>query len=416
MNITQSQEQIKLNPLIKEVMDENNPLMLEVLNCLIYLSHQHHHVFISQGTIAAKFNVSVKWVNRLLARWKALGVIRYRQQGFNRSCLYIINPLLFYERNRLKWKLSALNIILHVTSLCSGVFSEEFLLSNIRNIHRKKYQVIEVRNEGYGFYEEGYGKTEKYIIEDLFINNKQQPSGNQYCPQRRESMETNIMQKLASAFSLNAEQAEQYSNQYSKSVLNKALQSFEKQRTKRKITNPKGWLAWVLADEERKEQEQTSRSSKGKEGGHSGQSRNPGGHSPASEVPNLTHMQQIEYLMKEIMKFSQAFDPDKVYSPDPQMNEYLKKIARNSIAGMQREVDQLLKTLDDPTHVCLSGCVDKSQFLRAPKQELTVDFSQPTSDEEYEEHLDDVSKDMSDPFGYKELVREYDYRRTARKA
>ena len=94
MTYTQSQQQIKINPLIKGVMDENNPLMLEVLNYLIYLSHHYRNVFVSQGTLAAKFGKTVRWINELLARWKALGVIRYRQQGFNRSCWYITTPFL----------------------------------------------------------------------------------------------------------------------------------------------------------------------------------------------------------------------------------------------------------------------------------------------------------------------------------
>jgi hypothetical protein len=161
-----SQQQIKLNPLVTGVMDENNPLKLEILNYLIYLSHRYHKVFPSQGTIAAKFNVSVKWVNRLLARWKSEGILMYRQQGFNRSCLYIINPILFYERNRLKWKLSALNIILHVSSLCSGLFGEEFLLSNIRNIYI--WKMVTIPEADYHFYESREAETVIF----LKINNK----------------------------------------------------------------------------------------------------------------------------------------------------------------------------------------------------------------------------------------------------
>jgi hypothetical protein len=56
--------------------------------------------------------------------------------------LYIINPLLFQDRERLKWKLSALKLLLHVSALCSGLFGEEFLLSNIRNIYSEKYKCI----------------------------------------------------------------------------------------------------------------------------------------------------------------------------------------------------------------------------------------------------------------------------------
>jgi hypothetical protein len=230
-------------------------------------------------------------------------------------------------------------------------------------------------------------------------------------------MEQTIAMQLAAAFNINAEQAEQYSNQYSKSVLAKALQSFAAQKKKRTITSPSGWLAWVLADEEKKEKEQALRFPKtGREGGHSSKGSNPQGHSPSAEVPNLSHIEQVEYLMNEILKFSKTYNHDKIYSPDKQLNEYLHKIATNSITSMQREVDQLLAAFDDETHECKPGCVKQSLFLRAPKQQATVDHSQPTSDKEYESHLDDISKDKNDPIAYKELVRKYDYNRTARRA
>ena len=118
--------------------------------------------------------------------------------------------------------------------------------------------------------------------------------------------------------------------------------------------------------------------------------------------------------MKEILKFSKTYDPSKVYSRDEKMNEYLHKIASNSIASMQREVDKLLAQLDDPNHICKPGCVDQSLFLRKPKQQADVDFAQPSADKDYEDHLDTISADKSDPTGYKELVRKYDYGRIAR--
>ena len=149
-------------------------------------------------------------------------------------------------------------------------------------------------------------------------------------------MEQTIAQ-LAAAFNLNNELAEQYANQYSKSVLAKALQSFEQQRTKKKITSPQRWLAWVLADEQRKEQERASRFPKnGKEAGHSTKPRNPNGHSPSVATPN-------------------AF-----------MNDY----------------------------------------------EIASSYSE---GEEYEEHLENISRDKMNPEGYKLMVRRYDYRRTARR-
>ena len=110
-------------------MDENNPLKLEILNHLIYLSTRFRVVFISQGTLAAKYNVTRQWINELLRRWKSLGVIKYRQQDFNRSCVYLINPLLAQEKNRIKFKLPAAVLLLVVSSLCSAVYGRELTLS-----------------------------------------------------------------------------------------------------------------------------------------------------------------------------------------------------------------------------------------------------------------------------------------------
>ena len=387
------------------IMDENNPLMLEILNHIIYLSTRFQKVFISQGTLAAKFNTSREWVNKLLARWKALGVIKYRQQDFNRSCIYFLHPLLNQEKNRIKFKLPAAMLLFSISSLCSAAFEQPFTLSNNKNLSIWKMVTVQAIDHGF------YIPREAEAI--VFLKNRQQTAINTAITSKERVMEDTISQ-LAAAFYLNEEQAEQYSNQYSKSVLQKALQSFQKQRTQRVINNPKAWLARVLADEERKEQEKAQHSSNGKQAGHSTNPRNPNGHSPAQELPNLTHMEQIEYLVKEIFKFSKTFDPNKVYSRDPGLDEHLKKIAMNSIAGMQREVDQLLAQLDDPNHHCKIGCVDQSLFFRKQKQQADVDFTQQSADKDYEEHLNAISADKSDSAGYKELVRKYDYRRIAR--
>lgn len=184
-------------------------------------------------------------------------------------------------------------------------------------------------------------------------------------------------------------------------------------RQKVKPNVPFNWISAVA----RSYQQKAPHSLNGKEGGHSTKAKNPHGHSPSQELPNLTHIEQVEYLAKEIMKFSKTYDPAKIYSPDAHMNEYLHKIANNSIASMQREVDELLAAFDDPTHACFDGCVEKSLFLRpASKQANEPDYSRPTTDKQYEQHLDEISQDKSDPARYKELVRKYDYGRTARRS
>jgi DNA-binding Lrp family transcriptional regulator len=130
-----SQEEFLNNSAVRYVMDENNPVMLDILNHLLYLSTIHRRVFPSQITLAKKFGVSRVWVNTLLRRWKEAGVIKYRQRGLNESCIYFINPTLKEHRLRIKHKLPAAMFLLAVSSLCSAVWAGDLTLTNIRNYY-----------------------------------------------------------------------------------------------------------------------------------------------------------------------------------------------------------------------------------------------------------------------------------------
>lgn len=173
MDLLISQPNIKINPLIMGILDENNQLSLDILNHLIYLSTRFRSVFVSQGTLAAKFGVTVRHINRLLSQWKSMGVLKYTQQGFNRSCIYLINPLLHLEKNRLKYKLKAAVLLLSVSSLCSAVFGGNVLLSNNKNIYiQNNSWMVTVPRAGYHFYEQR-PSTETIIF---VKNNNNQPT------------------------------------------------------------------------------------------------------------------------------------------------------------------------------------------------------------------------------------------------
>ena len=408
MTCTKSQQQNYLNPLVMGIMNENNALKLEILNHLIYLSTRFRSVFISQQTLAAKYCVTVRWVNNLLSRWKSLGVIKYRQQGFNRSCIYVINPLLAQEKNRIKFKLPAAVLLLAISSLCSAAFSGEFLLSNNKNIYTDQNSwMVTVQNAGYGFYEQ-HPSTETIV----FSKKQQTTTSIGHQPQEGEAiMNKSVINQISDMYGLSVSQQNVLSG-FSEESLTYAFNELKRQNKHNSLNNPVNWIAKVAASYKG---QRTSFPKTGNEGGHSSKASNPAGHSPSAELPNLSHIEQVEYLMNEILKFSKTYDPDKVYSPDTHMNEYLHKIATNSITSMQKEVDQLLAAFDDQTHSCKPGCVKQSLFIRAPKQQTTVDHNQSTSDKDYEAHLEQISKDKTNPIAYKELVRKYDYQRTARR-
>ena len=410
---TVSQERVSQNALIHGIMDENNTLMLEILNYIIYSSTQNQIVFVSQSTIAARFKVTVRWVNHILSEWKARGVLRFEQRGFNQSCIYFFNPLLVQEKERLKWKLPCLRQIFFISSLWIAAFRGEFLLSNIRNIPLWKMTTLQQNN--YAFGEPRPAKKES--ITYLFINNPTITIEKQeLCLKESVMSQQTIINIISQSYNLSIEQQEQLSR-YSFEALEYARKELYRQQKQNSLSNSQSATSWFSAVASSFEK----KGSNPKTGRQMSFAQKKviapmfnSSHSPAVEVPNLSHMEQVEYLVKEILKFSKTFDPDKVYSPDPSMNEYLKKIAMNSIASMQREVDQLLKSFDDPNHVCQSACVEKSLFLRAPKKQDDQQSSMSSIDEDYESHLDEISKDKSDPESYKLMVRRYDYLRTKR--
>lgn len=388
MNITVSQQEYKINPLIKGVMDENNPLMLEVLNYLIYLKHHFGAVFPSQGTIAARFKVSRQWVNALLAEWKSKGIIQYRQQGFNRSCVYAINPILFQDRERLKYKLSALKLILHISFLFSGVFGDELTLSNIRNLYSNKYQMVEVRNEGYHWYEVGYGEISKH----LFINNKQTPTSIGHQPLEGESiMNKSVINLIADTYGLSVDQEARLNN-CSTEGLEYAVKEFSRQKQTTTINNPVNWIAKVAAAYKGNAPRFPKN---GKEVGHSAQSRNAGGHSPAGDASNLSHEERIQFALYEESAWSEIFEPTPALEVLGIHEGYAQRAQANwkRIAQTPQEFPTSSNSFKD-----------------------TLDAGeQYTEGEEYEEHLNQISIGKTDPEAYKRRTRITDYRRIARK-
>lgn len=387
-----SQQKNQINPLVWGIMNENNSLKLDILNYIIYLNHQFRHVFPSQGTIAAKFNVSREWVNKLLAEWKEQGVLRYRQQAFNRSCMYFFNPLLVQERERLKWKLSALRIILCVSSLSIAVFSGEFTLNNIKNI--PTWRTATVRNVGYGFYDEHDHETTV-----IYLKNKQTPTICGLQPLKERVMSPKpVINLIADAYGLSRQQEEMLSN-YSDEALEYAIKELTRQNKQKTINAPVNWIVKVAESYKKKAARNGvsyNRFSNGNEVTHSAQQRNPGGHSPAGEQSNLTNEQRIGFALEQESIWEEIFE----VSQDLETSGFH--------AGYPERVRSNWKRMGQQPNEFPSS-------TNGFKKDEDIAAQYGSDDIEYENHFKQISADKSDPEGYKLMVRKYDYRRTARR-
>lgn len=367
---TNCQQNYSLDPLIIGIMNEKNAIALKILNHIIYLSTRFKTVYVSQGTIAAMFDVTREWVNKLLGRWKVLGVIKYRQQDFNRSCIYYISPLLNQEKNRIKFQLPAAGLLLAVSALVSAVWSGEFTLSNIRKyIYKNSYRIVNAGKIDYGF-EEARGPKEAIFI----LNN------NQLCPESV-MQEQSIINLIATTYYLSIEQ-QQLLSRYNDEALRYAVKELYRQGKQKSLLGAQSatsWFSAVAASFEKKAAlSKTGRSMDQYQKKIVNATFNAN-HSPASIAPKMDNDERISFLQSESIKIkdliAQAENGRTMYGG----SEYGRRMLQN----VQEELDKLLGK--------------KQNYL------------------DYESHLDDISQDKSDSSGYKELVRRYDYNRTARK-
>ena len=410
MNYTQSQQKDLVKQLRQLLSGKRNATRRSITQLIGGYLGFCGEAYPSQTTLGDKAGVKRETANRSL---KTLHnkIIIVDNRGYKKTCRYWYTSEFLNHRHHFYDLIPALRQIslLLLFSITSNVYSRNVTqYKELTGAKRQsKFAMLKIKQAGYGFYEKGYSEE----IQTLFyIPTTTTPYSTITSKERVMDNEQTVINCLSDTYGLSVSQQDMLSN-YSEEALQYAFNELKRQNKQHSLNNPVNWIAKVAAAYKGKAQRFPKT---GKMGGHSSTATNPNGHSPAQELPNLTHMEQIEYLVKEILKFSKTFDPNKVYSPDPQMDEYLKKLAMNSIAGMQREVDQLLASLDDPNHICKTGCVDQSLFLRKQKQQSDVDFTQSSADKDYEEHLNAISDDKSDSAGYKELVRKYDYRRIAR--
>jgi hypothetical protein len=197
------------------------------------------------------------------------------------------------------------------------------------------------------------------------------------------------IQLIADSYGLSVQQEELLSN-YSDAALEYALKQLVRTNKHKAINAPVNWIAAVAASFEKKAQRFPN---KGKEVGHSAQPRNPSGHSPAGEPSNLSYDERIEFASNQESVWEEIFQ------------------SGESIAGFhdgyaERAKSNWQRIAKNPQEFPSSI----NSFQNTKQQSANYGKDDP----DYEEHLDEISRDKSDPEGYKLMVRAYDYRRMAR--
>ena len=388
MNVTLSQQEISKNPLILGILLDNNSSRTKFLSSLLRQLWQYREIFPSQTCLALSNDRCRATANRQLSVMEQMGWIT-KKRRYNSTCVYKINPLIIAARHLLWEKfpvLKTISIFLLHSAVIAGL--QENVTSSINSlfINNQSYQSSYVDRHPTCRMTYRYRKVDDEIVRE----------------EGKRVVKQSVKEYIITNFGLDANFLAEFDDDFLKDV----CRSYMKASNKRKIDNPAGYLRTAII--QRSQDIQIPKM--GSSNVVKQSDRQSTNHSPASEVPNLTHIEQIEYLMNEISKFAKSFNSDEISSSPEVMKDYLLKIAQNSIKGMQKEVERLIDIYNDADHSCGAGCVEQSRYIRVKKPEITEKKFIPW-DQEYEDHLQEISKDKTDPDGYKLMVRKTDLRR-----
>lgn len=410
MNYTASQQEIYIKQLRKLLSGKRNATRRSVTGSIVSLLGYSGEAIPSQTYLGSHAGVVRETVCRSLKTLHG-SILVVTNRGYKKTCQYWLTSEFLNNRHHFYDLIPALRQIslLLLFSITSNVFSQNVTQYKEHNrAAPSKWKMVTVPSPDYEFYEARPSKKES--ITHLFINKQQQSSKNTHWPQRREVMYNEVVQLLAGTFNLNAEQQEQYSR-YSNAVLLKTLQSFAEQRKIRKINSPHAWLAWVTADEARKEQEQGQRSPKMGKGMDSYQRKVVNAtfnanHSAAPNAPNMSLEERIAFLNSEIANYERIIaNPKDFFKANVDIGMALE-VGMSRLKACQSELLSLQRPGAKPQ--------PSSSLSNTFKKDYDI-ASVYSEGPEYEDHLDEVAKTMRDPEGYKDLVRRRDYRNTARR-
>ena len=394
MFVEQCQPKINLNPLVIGIMNENNALKLEILNHLIYLSTRFRSVFISQGTLAAKYGVTRQWINNLLSRWKSEGVIKYSQQGFNRSCIYYLHPLLAQEKNRIRFKLPAAVLLLAISSLCSAVSWGELTLSNNKNYLSKNQSI------------------NQSIIQSIYLKNQSIPSEHPQSEDivRRDSFEViasmwmsigkkgkemnevrPIINQIKDQFRIPDDQMS-FFEKHSDIVLKDAILKYDAAANDKDIKHPIGYFRRVVGTAQEKHERKAET---GRTKSHSSKASNPAGHSPSAEASNLSTVERMMFAANQVSSLNSIKESTPIMESLGMHLGYVDRAKSN-----WKRICQNPKEFPGSVEVFKQNYAEASVY---------------TEGVEYEEQLEWAARNAVDKDAYKAVVRIADYRKIMRK-
>ena len=383
MFVEQSQQLKSIDPLIIGIMDENNSTRLGAMNILLKKAWNHRLVFVSQTYLAKELDVERETANRTIKWLREHGWIRTKRR-YNDTLLYFVNPEIITHRERLKWKLPALRYVLCVSMLWQQA-GKANVTSNIlmNNLYRNQSIPLIINQSN----------------QSIFLKNQSAPSsdGGYLTKEKVMSAERSIINQIKDKFGIPDDQMS-FFEKHSDIVLQEAIVKYDEARKGKPINHPIGYFRRVVgtAQENHERKAETGRTK-----GHSSKSSNPHGHSPSLLVEKTSKDERISFVLREIANYEQQLSERRKWLKNVPGGEYLITMAENAIANYKRELSELHYSPDDIQ-------------CEAPryKEEDPAAAEHRFGDREYDQHLDDISKDKSDPSGYKELVRKYDYNRT----
>ena len=384
MNHTASQELISQNPVVLSLLAENNSTTISYINSLIDLRCKYDRLFPSQTLLAIETDTCRRTAIRKTDDLHKRDIF-WKRKRFNTTSEYSINPIIIQARHLLWDKFpvlkrpalfllcSALNAVLeaNVTSRYNNLFINKQQTTVIDRLSTKRL-ITTYRKVGEVIGEGSNSQKERVVNEQRVIN------------------------LIADAYGLSKQQEEMLSS-YSDDALEYAVKELVRQGKQKVVNAPVNWIAKVAASYNPhsasfpKTGRQMSFAQKKVVAPMFNSS-----HSPSSESSKLTIEERIEFSSNQESIWEEIVDRGETLD----------------IMGMHQGYADRAKTNWKRITLNPKEFPTSSEGFKENYDEASHHGE---GDVDYEAHLDEISKDKTDPVGYKLMVRRTDYRKTKRK-
>lgn len=327
-----------------------------------------------------------------------------------KTCIYWLNSWFINHRHRFYDLIPSLNKIslLMLFSLISNDFSQNVTPNNNINYSKRTtapakvivpqfgngWVVCTIRNSGYDYYDPDYGAHEPFttfIYKPTTKQTSDTTTSNSVLPLKERVMSNkSVIDLIADTYGLSVQQ-EQMLEGYSEEALQYALKQLVRQNKTKTINAPVNWIAKVASTFGRRGKGFIN--GKMADGVVDQPTLNPGGHSPMAERSHLSNEERIAY----------AVEQESIWEEIDDCSDNMIEMGFHT--GYPERVKANWKRIQ--TH--------PEEFPRASNHFMNIEPTNMEVDLDYEEHLNEISKDKSNPVGYKEFVRTNDKRRTVRK-